>query len=426
MISQCLIIIFTHSPPLALNKMMWVYNHNQYTGASKSPSTAYCLLLRLFTLCCTEKQMTLMLEHVDSPYIRCIGFLYLRYAADPSTLWSWFEPYLYDEELVQVRQGKGDITVGEYCRLLLSELDYYGTRFPRLPIAIERQFKVKLLQAERSEERAKQHLENEAAMQYFQRSGARVMALYGDDENPITWYDAVVDRVILRDLESGEMLSRPKFQVTFPEYGNTEVVTLGEMDLPGTHTTNTTSEGADESGRGRGEPNKPDYSSSAAYHDERRGGDRGYNRDGRGRSDDYHRGNNDNYRGRDSRRGRSFDDHRRERSRSRDRNDARREDNDLMEEVLRREREKIAAKGRRDYASRPVAFRGESDERIQNRRHMDRDASDRRQQTRETPKVDEVKATESQKPAAAPVREKTAAELAAIQEKKMKLMAKYG
>lgn len=391
--------------------------------------------------------MTLMLDHVDSPYIRCIGFLYLRYAADPSTLWSWFEPYLYDEELVQVRQGKGDTTVGEYCRFLLSELDYYGTRFPRLPIAIERQFKVRLLQAERSEERAKQHLENEAAMQYFQKTGARVMALYGDDENPTTWYDAVVDRVMLRDLDSGEMLSRPKFQVTFTEYGNTEVVSLGEMDLPGTHTTDTTSEGAVESGRGREGPNKPAYSSTDAYCDERRGRDQGYNRGGRGRSNDYHRGNDDHSRGRDSRRDyyddrgagnalhlqrghkdrRNFDDHRRERSRSRDRNDPRREENDLMEEVLRREREKSAAKGRRDYSSRPAAFRGESDERIQNRRHMDRDASDWMHQTRETkPKVDEVKVTESLKPAAAPVREKTAAELAAIQEKKMKLMAKYG
>ena len=417
-----------------------------HTGASKSPSTAYCLLLRLFTLRVTEKQMTLMLEHVDSPYIRCIGFLYLRYAADPSTLWSWFEPYLYDEELVQVRQGKGDSTVGEYCRLLLSELDYYGTRFPRLPIAIERQFKVRLLQAERSEERAKQHLENEAAMQYFQKNGTRVMALYGDDDNPTTWYNAVVDRVILRDLESGEMLSRPRFQVTFAEYGNTEVVTLGEMDLPGTHTTNS-SEGADELGRGEG-GSKPEYSSSTAYHERRGGGGRGgyNNRDGRGRSNDYNRGNNDNYRGgRDSRRDhydyrgggnsphghqrgygdmRNFDDHRRDRSRSRDRND-------LMEEVLRREREKSAAKGRRDYASsRPAAFRGDSDERIQeNRRDMDRgDGSDwRQQQKREAkPKADEVKATESQKPTAAPVREKTAAELAAIQEKKMKLMSKYG
>lgn len=381
-----------------------------------------------------------MLDHVDSPYIRCIGFLYLRYAADPSTLWSWFEPYLYDEESVQVCQGKADITVGEYCRFLLGELDYHGTRLPRLPISIERQFKVRLLQAERSEERAKQHLENEAAMEYFQKTGARVMALYGDDENPITWYDAVVDRVILHDLESGELLSRPKFQVTFPEYGNTETVTLGEMDLPGTHTTDTSLD-TNESGRG-GEGVRSNYSENFARDDRRSDHRGGYNRDGRG---DYsNRGRCDDYRGRDSRRDhhdyrgggggnshgqrgygdrREFDHNRRERSRSRDRNEK-----DLMEEVMRREREKSAAKGRRDYASRPAAFRGESDERIQSR-HMDRDgsSSDWRQQKREAkPKVDEAKANESQKPAAAPVREKTAAELAAIQEKKRKLMARYG
>ncbi|KAL6586219.1 hypothetical protein OROMI_002863 [Orobanche minor] len=27
-----------------------------------------------------------------------IGFLYLRYVADPKTLWSWYEPYLKDDE----------------------------------------------------------------------------------------------------------------------------------------------------------------------------------------------------------------------------------------------------------------------------------------------------------------------------------------
>ena len=112
--------------------------------------------------------MVAMLDHVDSPYIRCIGFLYLRYAADPSTLWSWFEPYLYDEESVQRRQGKADTTVGEFVRMLLENLEYYGTRLPRLPLALERQFSVKLLQAERTEERAKLHEQNKAAMEYFQ------------------------------------------------------------------------------------------------------------------------------------------------------------------------------------------------------------------------------------------------------------------
>lgn len=28
-----------------------------------------------------------------------IGFLYLRYSADPKTLWTWYEPYIKDDEV---------------------------------------------------------------------------------------------------------------------------------------------------------------------------------------------------------------------------------------------------------------------------------------------------------------------------------------
>ncbi|KAF8010242.1 hypothetical protein BT93_J1008 [Corymbia citriodora subsp. variegata] len=53
------------------------------------PSTAFCLLYRFFTMELTVKPMHGLLKHPDS-----IGFLYLRYATDPKTLWSWCEPYV--------------------------------------------------------------------------------------------------------------------------------------------------------------------------------------------------------------------------------------------------------------------------------------------------------------------------------------------
>eukprot|EP00581_Thalassiosira_minuscula_P011071 CAMPEP_0183716358 /NCGR_PEP_ID=MMETSP0737-20130205/10312_1 /TAXON_ID=385413 /ORGANISM="Thalassiosira miniscula, Strain CCMP1093" /LENGTH=539 /DNA_ID=CAMNT_0025945625 /DNA_START=46 /DNA_END=1665 /DNA_ORIENTATION=+ len=444
-------------------------------GAHKSPSTAFCLLLRLFTLRCTEKQMTLMLEHVDSPYIRCIGFLYLRYAADPATLWSWYEPYLHDEEAVQIRQGKAESTVGEYAQSLLNDLEYYGTRLPRFPLTIERQFKVKLLQAERVEERAKHHLENRAAMEYFQKVGARIQALYGDDENPITWYDAVVDRVIMRDGESGEMLARPKFQVTFPEYGNTEMVTLGEVDLPGSNNdAKKPAPGVERGGYDR--RNEREYSRDAERergrgYDYGRGDDRdrgrgyGDSRGNYGRRDDRYdqrerdaRGNRGYPDDRGSRSGydnRSRDNDRydsrererhprRERSRSRDRNDdtnysksnnlndARREEQELMEEVLRRERDKTAAKGR-SYAARPATFKdslGTSGMHSRHRAEGNDWKPPPRGNNNEGAGGGSGKAKgedgKDSKPAAAPVVQKTAAELAAIQEKKRKLMARYG
>ena len=43
-------------------------------------STAYCLLFKLFTFKLTRKQLTAMLKHRDSPYIRGIGFMYIRSA----------------------------------------------------------------------------------------------------------------------------------------------------------------------------------------------------------------------------------------------------------------------------------------------------------------------------------------------------------
>jgi len=195
----------------------------------------------------TINQMTLMLNHVDSPYIRAIGFLYLRYTCEPPHLFSWFQPFLFDEEPIQVRaskktaisqQGRNggdgnattDHTIGSFVRMLLSSRDYCGTTLPRLPIQIERDIQVALLQAEKIQKRADTHFRNKRTMELFQTLGSKVMATYEDEDNPLTWYEAEVDRVILRG-EDGELLKRPKFVVTFTEYGNTEIVTLGEMDV---------------------------------------------------------------------------------------------------------------------------------------------------------------------------------------------------
>lgn len=201
----------------------------------KSPSTAFCLLLRLLTLRVTPHQLDLTLKHVDSPYIRCVGFLYLRYVGPPEEIWNWISPYLHDDEPVQVQTGKPETTVGEYVRQLFSDREYHGTPLPRFPVLVERDLRAKLLQADSVAERAKQHYKNAGRMKFFETLGSRVMAMYADEENPIDWYEAVVDRVIRRSDEDGEgggqQLKYPKFVVTFTEYGNTETVTLGEMDV---------------------------------------------------------------------------------------------------------------------------------------------------------------------------------------------------
>eukprot|EP00244_Chara_vulgaris_P000919 TRINITY_DN11513_c0_g1_i1.p1 TRINITY_DN11513_c0_g1~~TRINITY_DN11513_c0_g1_i1.p1 ORF type:complete len:488 (+),score=76.43 TRINITY_DN11513_c0_g1_i1:369-1832(+) len=117
------------------------------SGNCRGPSTAFCLLYKFFTMKLTVKQVQVLLKHADSPYIRAIGFLYLRYLADPKTLWSWCEPYLRDtEEFSPSTTGKMT-TMGAYVRDLLLDQYYFDTLFPRIPVPVMRQIVLNLERA---------------------------------------------------------------------------------------------------------------------------------------------------------------------------------------------------------------------------------------------------------------------------------------
>ncbi|CAB4042319.1 pre-mRNA-splicing factor 38B-like [Paramuricea clavata] len=68
-------------------------------GAGGIISTAFCLLYKLFTLRLTRKQVNGLINHTDSPYIRGLGFMYIRFSQPPADLWDWYEPFLEDEEV---------------------------------------------------------------------------------------------------------------------------------------------------------------------------------------------------------------------------------------------------------------------------------------------------------------------------------------
>lgn len=109
------------------------------TGNCRGPSTAFCLLYKLFTMKVTVKQMHGLLKHPDSPYIRAIGFLYLRYIAEPKTLWNWCEPYVKDDEEFSPGSDRRMTTMGVYVRDLLLGQYYFDTLLPRTPVLIMRQ-----------------------------------------------------------------------------------------------------------------------------------------------------------------------------------------------------------------------------------------------------------------------------------------------
>lgn len=116
-------------------------------GAGGIVSTAFCLLYKLYTLRLTRKQVNGLLTHTDSPYIRALGFMYLRYTQPPGDLYDWYEEYLLDEEEIDVKAGGGQtITIGTMCRQFLTKLDWFSTLFPRIPVPIQKQIQSKLEQ----------------------------------------------------------------------------------------------------------------------------------------------------------------------------------------------------------------------------------------------------------------------------------------
>ncbi|CAL5045701.1 unnamed protein product [Urochloa decumbens] len=109
------------------------------TGNCRGPSSAFCLLYKFFTMKLTVNQMHGLLKHPDSPYIRAIGFLYLRYVAEPKTLWSWYEPYIKDDEEFSPGSNGKMTTMGVYVRDLLLGQYYFDSLLPRVPLPILRQ-----------------------------------------------------------------------------------------------------------------------------------------------------------------------------------------------------------------------------------------------------------------------------------------------
>jgi len=379
--------------------------------------------------------MTLMLNHVDSPYIRCIGFLYLRYGANPTDVWKWCSPFLYDEESLRVssKMSQKETTVGEYVRSLLTDMEYCGTLLPRLPVAVERDIKVKLMQAEKIEERALMHLQDKRNMSFFEQMGSKIQALYGDEDNPVTWYEGIVDRVVRTDDETGEKLARPKFLVTFPEYGNTEMVSLGEIDMTqqSLPAKTATSNGERRNQSNNTRPDNSDCTWRRDRYEERhkRGhdGDQSNNRGyGRNFNEDDRRHDLKRVKHDDSYQDRYGNSHRRDydaptvssTSTSRYENEK-----DLMEEVLKRERDKSAAKGKA-YASRPATFKESlsTSSHGVHHRHVHspiREADQEKAKPLLNSKQDQSKGKTEPK-------QKTAEELGVIAVKKRQLLARYG
>ena len=203
------------------------------TGTSRIPSTASCLLLKLMHMQLTVKQMTglLTISNSDhySPHARAIGFLYLRYTCPPGDLYSWFAPHLEDPEEFFPGSDEVSTTMGDFVWRLLTEMQYFGTTLPRIPVLIERALRVALLLVEDRQRRRRSNMKNLGAFV----AGAIVRAVYSDPENEPAFYDAVIDSVEDGGDWEGFDGVGPRYWVTYSEHGNTECVDLGDLEVSG-------------------------------------------------------------------------------------------------------------------------------------------------------------------------------------------------
>jgi pre-mRNA-splicing factor 38B len=360
-------------------------------GTTRLPSSAFCLLVKFMLMKVTLKQMKGLLGTKDCTNVRAIGLLYLRYTCPPTELWKWYEPYLEDAEEFQPAADKTiRMTVGQFCIKLLTDMQYFGTTLPRIPVPIERKMKVLLLLLEEKKKRRRNNLRDQDRGLFC--VGAKVRAIYSDDANEPAWYEAVIDSKA--DDADGTGIDR--YWVTFPEYGNSECVDLGDMEL--LSPTSSTSGGGG-TGAGAGAGGGRSNSSSSGDRDK----DRGMERE-RESGEVSERDRGSSYRGRDRERSRSRDrgsrddsrDRHRDRDRDRDRDRGSRDDSrdrhrdrdrdrdrdrgsrdrsdgglyssaggasnsassgSLLEKVLQSQREASAAVGR-NYGQRPTSYKG--------------------------------------------------------------------
>eukprot|EP00038_Savillea_parva_P008820 m.179396 g.179396 ORF g.179396 m.179396 type:complete len:397 (-) comp14756_c0_seq1:1300-2490(-) len=103
-------------------------------GTQGRPTSAFVLLAKLFSLQLTGAQIRTLIEHKDSPYIRGVGFLFIRFCMKGDDLWKWMGKYVLDDEpMVVQKTDDKPITMGKFVRMLLTDHEFYGTHLPRIP-----------------------------------------------------------------------------------------------------------------------------------------------------------------------------------------------------------------------------------------------------------------------------------------------------
>eukprot|EP00927_Polykrikos_kofoidii_P049473 TRINITY_DN43517_c0_g1_i1.p1 TRINITY_DN43517_c0_g1~~TRINITY_DN43517_c0_g1_i1.p1 ORF type:complete len:800 (+),score=132.33 TRINITY_DN43517_c0_g1_i1:146-2545(+) len=142
-------------------------------GTTTVPSTLFCCLFRLFTIGISYDELHQLLDNRDSPYVRCCGFLYIRFGCAPEKLWDHLGEYCLDDLEFEPSKSSPQftITVGEYVEALLMDERYYYTALPRIPVGVKKKIEERVAPLAQYRRRT---LANKKSLQSFRESGALV------------------------------------------------------------------------------------------------------------------------------------------------------------------------------------------------------------------------------------------------------------
>lgn len=195
-----------------LNKIQikFLLNNGEITDEMRNPNT-FCLLnfknnevINLFNI--NNNFKTSVTPNI---FLKATGYLYLRYLANPIDLLSWFENdlsnigkyalfgkknkslyYNYNRNLDYEAEDSVDeeVEIGEFLTKLLKDNEYYGTRFPKLPLLIDKQIKEKLNEYNSYRFRKRSNINN---LNYIKK-GLSVLVKVGYENSKEKWEDGNV------------------------------------------------------------------------------------------------------------------------------------------------------------------------------------------------------------------------------------------
>lgn len=120
--------------------------YNQGGGSPTIPSCFICQVYRLFTLPNAEEDLQIIVN-TDSPFVRCVGFVYVRFVFEPTQFWGMLEEHLFDDMELNYLDASGksiSTSIGEYVESLLIKEKYFGTPLPRIPVKVRTQLEERL------------------------------------------------------------------------------------------------------------------------------------------------------------------------------------------------------------------------------------------------------------------------------------------